>query len=226
MCVYCRKENRNMLKLFDAGGPKLPHGRHAMERRRRQNWQKSQEQSDMLRQQLSQANIANQGQGQGQKLQNTPQISRINSYQTLDPTSPFPQSAQILLGKHTYNCQIVIGGAFKGGNQFRKKKDACRKIEDIELRRACFSKYQWEKKPSTASNTHDSMKPVPIRENSVTLPRSAKISVGLKNYNCDMISEGGKKATKRKKVESKKPKKTQKPKKTSTKKTSTKKTKK
>jgi len=64
------------------------------------------------------------------------------------------------------------------------------------------------------------MKPVPIRENSVTLPRSAKISVGLKNYNCDMISGGGKKATKRKKVESKKPKKT------STKKTSTKKTKK
>ena len=219
MCVYCRKENRNMMKLFDAGGDGRPHGRNAMERRRRQNWGK---QTDMLRQQLSQTDIANQGQGQGQvqKLPITPQVSRINSYQTLDPTSPFPQSAQILLGKHTYNCQIVIGGAFKGGNQFRKKREACQKIEDTEQRRECLSKYQWGKKSSTASNTHDSMKPVPIRENSLTLPPSAKISVGFKNYNCKMISEGGKKATKRKKVETKKPtKKTKKPKKTSTKKT-------
>jgi hypothetical protein len=193
-----------MLRLFEGGGDKRPHGNKAVLKRREETWRKKQNQAlGEIRNQLLQTDIANKPQTQN--------LSRMNSVQTLDPTNPFPQNAKILLGSKTYHCQIAIGGALRGGNQFRKKREACYTITDRKERDECLSKYQYKRKPGSESNSRNDK--IPQRPSTNGLPQFAQILTGSKKYNCNMILEGGKKKTNRKPVKSNN-KKTQRTKKT------------
>jgi hypothetical protein len=106
---------------------------------------------------------------------------------------------------------IVGGNVLRGGDQFRKHRAACQKIQDFEKRKECLSMYQWKTKPGSTSNSNNNRKPQqPPLPNQDILSPYAKILVGNKKYDCNMISEGGKKKTKRKSVKSKTRRKTRK----------------